>query len=59
MVVCLEQGADLHNVQLMPLTDSALVKSRLVLRFLYRLTWVVWDKGSLNGCLFVFMHAIS
>jgi len=29
----------------------ALVKSRLVLPFWYRLTWVVPDKGPLNGCV--------
>ena len=29
----------------------ASVKSRLVLPFWYRLTWVVRDKGSLNGCV--------
>jgi len=36
--------------QLMPLPLSlAPVKSRLVLPFWYRLTWVVPDKGPLNG----------
>jgi len=47
VVVGLEQGADLHIAQLMPLplTDSCLVKSRLVLPFWYRLTWVVPEKG--------------
>ena len=42
MFICLEQGADLHMAQLMPLplTVSASVKSRLVLLFWYRLTWV-------------------
>jgi len=30
----------------------ASVKSRLVLPFWYRLTWVVPEKGPLNGCLF-------
>ena len=29
----------------------ASVKSRLVLPFWYRLTWVVLDKGPLNGCV--------
>ena len=29
----------------------ASVKSRLVLPFLYRLTWVVPEKGPLNGCM--------
>jgi len=42
MVICLERGADLHMAQLMPLAS---VKSRLVLPFWYRLTWVVPDKG--------------
>ena len=50
MVICLERGADLHMFQLMPLPLSlASVKSRLVLPFWYRLTWVVPEKGPLNG----------
>ena len=53
MVICLERGADFHMAQLMPLplTVSS-VKSRLVLLFWYRLTWVVLDKEALNGCVF-------
>jgi len=47
MVVCLEQGADLHMAQLMPL-PLASVKTRLVLPFWYRLTRVVPEKGLLN-----------
>jgi len=31
----------------------ASVKSRLVLPFLYQLTWVVPEKGQLNGCVCV------
>ena len=31
----------------------ASVKSRLVVPFLYRLSWVVLDKGPLNGCVCV------
>ena len=31
----------------------ASVKSRLVLPFWYRLTWVVPDKGTLNGCVYL------
>jgi len=52
MVICLERGAELHMVQLMPLplTVSASVKSSLVLPLWYRLTRVVPDKGPLNGC---------
>jgi len=44
VVVCLEQGADLHMAQLMPLSLAS-VKSRLVLTVEYRLTWVVPEKG--------------
>jgi len=54
VVVCLEQGADLHMAQLMPLpltvSHLAPVKSRLVLPFWYRLTQVVLEKRPLNGC---------
>jgi len=41
VVVCLEQGADLHMAKLMllPLTSLASVKSRLVSPFWYQLTW--------------------
>ena len=52
VVICLERGADLH----MPSwchchsLSLALVKSRLVLPFWYRLTWVVQEKGPLNTC---------
>jgi len=42
VVICLEQGADLHMAQLMPLP---LTVSRLVLPFWYRLTRVVPEKG--------------
>jgi len=47
-VICLERGADLHMAQLMPLplTVSCFSKkSRLVLPFWYRLTWVFPEKG--------------
>jgi len=37
----------------LPLTVSCLSKFRLVLPFLYRLTWVVPDKRPLNGCMCV------
>jgi len=36
----------------------ASVKSRLVLLFWYRLTWVVPEKGPLNGCVCVLYYAI-
>ena len=34
------------------------VKSRLVLPFWYRLTWVVQDRGTLNGCVCVCVCAL-
>jgi len=55
MVVCLEQGAALHMAQLMPLplTVSCSSKIQIGLPFWYRLTWVVPEKGPLNGCVCV------
>jgi len=52
LVISLEWGADLHTAQLMPLpvTASCFSKIRMVLPFWYRLTWVVPEKGPLNGC---------
>ena len=46
VVICLERGAVLRT-QLMPCHSPSLasVKSRLVLPFWYRLTWVVPEKG--------------
>jgi len=60
MVVCLGQGADLQMAQLMPLpfTVSCSSKSRLVLPYWYRLTWVVMDKGQLNGCCVVVTYLL-
>jgi len=47
MVICLEQGADLHMAQRMPvpLTVSCFSKIQIGLPFWYRLTRVVSDKG--------------
>ena len=55
MVICLEQGADLHMAQLMPLpfTVSCFSKIQIGLPFWYWLTWVVPEKGPLNGCVCV------
>ena len=55
MVICLERGADLHIAQLMPLplTVSCFSKIQTGLPFWCRLTWVVPDKGPLNGCVCV------
>ena len=53
----LEQGADLHLAQLMPLplTVSCSSKSRLALPVWYRLTWVVPNKGPLNARVCVYL----
>jgi len=55
VVVCLELGADLHMAQLMPLplTVSCFSKIQIGLPYWYRLTWVVPEKGPLNGCVCV------
>jgi len=55
MVICLERGADLHMAKLMPLplTVSCFSKIQIGLPFWYRLTWVVPEKGPLNGCVCV------
>ena len=57
MVICLEQGADLHTAQLMPLplplTVSCFSKIQIGLPFWYWLTRVVPEKGPLNGCVCV------
>jgi len=52
MATCLERGANLHMVQLMPLplAVSCSSKSRLVLPFCYRVTQVVPYKRPLNRC---------
>jgi len=55
VVICLERGADLHMAQLMPLplTVSCSNKIQIGFTFLVPVTWVVPDKGSLNGCVCV------
>ena len=55
MVICLEQGADLHIAQLMPLplAVSCFSKIQIGFTFPYRLTRVVPEKGPLNGCVYV------
>ena len=50
MVICLERGADLHMVQLMPLPLTVSCFSKIqVLSFWYRFIRVVPDEGPLNG----------
>jgi len=56
VVICLERGAYLHMAQLMPLPLAVSCSSKIQIGFLpfwYRLTRVVPDKGSLNGCVCV------
>jgi len=52
MVICLEQGADLHMAHCHSLSVAS-VKSRLVLPFWNWLTRVVPDKKPLNRCVCV------
>jgi len=61
VVVCLEQGADLHVAQLMPLplTVSCFSKIQIVFPFWYRLTWVIPKKGPLNVCVCVCWFYLS
>jgi len=49
-------SADLHIAQLMPLplTVSCFSKIQIGFTFWHRLTWVVVDKGPLNGCVCVY-----
>ena len=55
VVICLERDADLHMAQLMPLplTVSCFSKIQIRFTFLVWLTWVVPEKGPLNGCVCV------
>jgi len=52
MVICLEEGADLHMAQLMPLP--------LTVSCWYRLTRVVPEKGPLNAhvCVTLALNAL-
>ena len=58
VVICLEQGADLHMVQLipLPLNVSCSSKIQIGLPFWYRLTRIVPDKGPLNVCVCVWRY---
>ena len=55
MVICLERGADLHMVQLMPLllTLSCFSKIQIGFTFLVLAHPVVLEKGPLNVCVCV------
>jgi len=58
LFICLERGADLHIAQLMPLpfTVSCFSKIQIGFTFLVPLTWVVPEKGPLNGCVCVCVY---
>jgi len=58
VVICLEQGTDLHTAQLMPLplTASCFSKIQMVFPFWYRLTQVVPERRPLNVCVFSIIH---
>ena len=53
MVICLEQGADLHMAQLMPLPLTVSCFSKIQIGFAFLVpAHLVLDKGPLNGCVF-------
>ena len=58
MVVCLEQGADLHMAQLMPLplTVSCFSKIQIGFTFLVLAHLGSPEKGPLNRCVCVFVR---
>ena len=55
VVVCLQQGADLHMAQLMPLplTVSCFSKIQIGFTFLVPAHLCIPEKGPLNGCVSV------
>ena len=59
MVICLERGADLHMAQLMPLPFTICCFSKIQIGFWYWLTWVVPEKGPLNGFVCVCVYLLS
>jgi len=54
MVICVEQSADLHMAQLMPLPLTVCCFSKIPIGFTfwYQLTWVIPEIGPLNVCVF-------
>ena len=58
MVICLDQDADLHMTQLMPLplAVSCFSKIHIGFTFLVPFTSVVQEKGPLNGCMYVCVY---
>ena len=49
IVIYLERGTELYTAQLMPLPLTFSCLNNVQIGFTYRLTWVVPDKGPLNG----------
>ena len=49
IVIYLERGTELYTAQLMPLPLTFSCLNNVQIGFTYRLTWVVPDKGQLNG----------
>jgi len=58
MVICLEQGADLHMVQLIPLPLTVSCSSKIQIGFTF-LVLGSPDKGPLNGCVCVRAYPID
>ena len=58
MVICLEQGADLHMAQLMPLplAVSCFSKIQIGFTFLAQANPGSPRKGQLNGCMCMCVH---
>ena len=56
MVICLERRADL--LMPLPLTLSCFSKIQIGFTFLVRLTWVIPEKGPLNGCVCNCVHLL-
>ena len=55
MVICLEQGADLHMAQLMPLPLTVSCSSKIQIGFAFLVPALLRSsgKGQLNGCVCV------
>jgi len=55
VVICQEQGADLHMAQLMPLPLTVSCFSKIQIGFIFLVPahpGIVQEKGPLNGCVF-------
>ena len=53
MVVCLEQGADLHMAQLMPLPLTVCCFTKMEIGFTFLVPAHLPEQGPLNGCVCV------